>query len=280
MAFATMTNSAKLLSGGGSQGLPYQGPGIANYATGALVRWPSGSSSGSGSSSTTPSATTTNRRRRRRRKGGGSSSGGANMSDAVRDVNLALNAQIDAINREQQQAYYDYLNRVNGANAAYGGYQQMVGSLSAPYQAQTQQTMSNLNTALQPYQSSQSNVLGLDPSEYMAGQNSYNAAAAASQGVLASMGQRGTDYLTSAQNEGALSQRYAEDNLLQGWEDSQNQYAQLRLDATDHAGDYVLQRLDELRNQSLQNSALRQQISSNAAYSQMLAGLIRSLGVG
>lgn len=233
---------------------------------------------GNGSGTSGGNNTTTNRRRRRRRRnGGGGGGGGGSRAAAIRDVNLALNAQIDAINREQQQAYYDYLNRVNGVNAAYGGFNQMVGNMMAPYQQQSGQVMSNLNSALAPYRSSQGNVLGLDAAEYMNGQGSFDSAAAAAQGLLSSMGQRGQDYLTSAQNEGALSQRYAQDNLLQRWEDSQNQYAQLRLDATDHAGDYILQRLDEIKNQALQNSALKQQLTSNAAFSDMLAKLVGSM---
>lgn len=216
------------------------------------------------------------KRRRRRRRGGGGGGGGS-QSAAVRDVNLALNAQIDAINREQQQAYYDYQNRVNGANAAYGGFNNIVGGMSAPYEQQTQANQQAYNSAIQPYQSSQGNVLGLDPNEYMAGQGLFNTGATATQGMLSSMGQRGLDYLSGAQTEGALAQRYAQDNLLQGWEDSQNQFAQRRLDATDHSGDMILQRLDYLKQQALQNRGLRQQYRSNDAYNEMMRQLIQSL---
>jgi hypothetical protein len=199
------------------------------------------------------------------------------MNSATRDVNLALNAQIDAINREQQQSYYDYLNRVNGVNAAYGGFNNIISGMSAPYVEQTGNVMSQLNSALQPYQSSQGNILGLDASEYTNGQASFNNAATASQGLLASMGQRGVDYLTGAQNEGALAQRYAQDNLLQGWEDAQNQYAQRRLDATQHSGDMILQRLDYLRQQALQNKGMRQQFKSAKGYRRMMRQLLGGL---
>ena len=200
--------------------------------------------------------------------GGGNNNGGSSrrtklQKRAVRDVRLSERPQVRQLQQAQQ-----------GTETAYGGFQDLLAPMGKQYGNQTEDIAGNLTSQL----AALSGMLGgdtpvassaLPAGEAQAGANMGTQLGAGSLGLLASQAQRNLGYQQSAVREGGLAERSALDNLTQ-------QMSELFAQRPEQ----IRQRMDELRQQNLENSLVKSQMQGDAAYVEFLKQYIGGMDFG
>jgi len=208
------------------------------------------------------------------------------MNRAMSDVSLMLQPQYNMIDREQQIAQQDYLQGLQALNAAYGGYQQELAGMPAlpteDYANRLQQQVAGLSGLLSGGGVDMSMYgatelpTGMPAQEVAAGQGMGATLGAGALGDLYSQAMRGDVWQQSAQREGGLAQRYGAENLAQSMDDTLRALRDRRLDVTDQTYLLEKQRLDELRQQHMENQLIQNKIQNDEAFADWLMGDLQS----
>jgi len=171
---------------------------------------------------------------------------------ARRNVRIQTAPQRNAIDRAELQANQDYLNAVQGARSAYGGYQQELQNVPRfplnQLTGQLQDQLSQYHTLLggtpegvpQELYSGPANApstdtfqVGLPQNEASAGTALYSQLGDNAFNTLTNDAARQAGYRQSAHREGALAQRYAHENLIQDLQDKLQGFSQQRMQLSD-----------------------------------------------
>jgi hypothetical protein len=175
--------------------------------------------------------------------------------------------------RISQRPYMDQLQRSSVATEnAYGGLADQLAPMGKQYGNQTEGIAGDLTSqlaALSAALGGDTPVAGgsmLPGTEMQAGSNMGTVLGAGALETLASQAQRNLGYQQSAVREGGLAERTALDNLTQQ-----------RLQAMQQRPELILQRLDELRQQRLENSLVKSQMAGDEAFSQYLQSMLGNL---
>ncbi len=191
---------------------------------------------------------------------------------ATRNVGLQYAPQYQQIQQEQQNAQADYLNQLQAARSAYGGYQQEIAPYGQQYSDLSSQIGNNLMSQLQGLQGVY--PTGMPSNESSAVSALANALGTTGFNTLASEAQRNLDYQTSAQREGALSQRYAADTLGQQLSNQLRGFSDQRLNLAAQQPAMIQSEVDRLRQQSIENQLAQSQIAGNNALNQYVQNQI------
>ncbi len=198
---------------------------------------------------------------------------------ARRDVRIAQQPQLNAIDREQALAQQNAERAMSAVSSAYGGYQNLLGNMP-----DFQKQVSGISTNLQNQLAGLSAMLGgssmLPEGESAAGTGLGTTIGSGALEALASQAAREGQYQASAQREGGIAQREATGNLVQNLNDVMSGFQNRRLDVTDQSAQLIKQRMDELRQQALENQVVKQKMASDAALSQYLMGQVGNIGGG
>jgi hypothetical protein len=162
----------------------------------------------------------------------------------------------------RRQARRDYRYASNQAQNIYGGYNEALAGIPPVDTA-------GMSDALRNQLMSFAGALqgaGLPASEVGSATGVFQGVGEGGLSLLASQGARGAEYAASAIREGALAERAARDNLLQ---QLMGTLGDLRITPA-----MIQQRVDELRQQRLENRLVRGEIDSQEAMSQYLMDII------
>jgi hypothetical protein len=168
---------------------------------------------------------------------------------------LELQPQLNSIDTAQLGSQQDYLNALQGARSAYGGYQSELQNVP---RFPLQQISDELQTQLGKFTGLLNGLpqgvpnevygtpVGLPESETQAGTNLYGTYGGNAFGTLASDAARAALYRQSAGREGALAERYARENLIQDLQDQLQGYSQRRMDLSAMTPAMIQQEVDRL----------------------------------
>lgn len=220
------------------------------------------------------------------RPGGGNNSGKRAKVRAKRqlrrnarqDVALSLQPQYDQLNTQLQQAQQDFLRSQQYAQSAYGGYQDELKDLDRPQFGRIADDLESRLSGLGGYfsgtgvgpESLGMQGVGMMADEVAAGEGFGAATASAGLQGLANMDAREGMYRSSAGREGALSERYLHDNLLQSMQDTMQTYNNQLSNITAQQPAMIRSRMDELREQALERKLANSQIRGDRAFNKYL----------
>ncbi len=197
---------------------------------------------------------------------------------ATRNVELLDAPQANLLQQQLQQAQQDYLRQQQAAQSIWGGASEAMQGLPAPDFGSIAGTLNqNLGTVSDMFGGAGAGQY-MAPGEAGAGQALGAAYGTAGHGMLANAAEREAGFRSSAEREGVLSQRFAQDNLLQQLQDTlkgyNNQMGQIRADDPWQ----IQQEADRLRQQSIEDRLAQQKMQSDRAFSQWLQDYAGGLG--
>lgn len=193
---------------------------------------------------------------------------------ARRNVRTQTAPQRNEIDRQQLQSNQDYLNALQGARSAYGGFQNELGNVPRfPLQQLSGQLQDQLGQFHDALGGTPEGVpsevygqpVGLPQSEAQAGTALYSQLGGNAFNTLTNDAARASMYRQSAGREGALAERYARENLLQGLQDRYQGFDQSRMQLADMMPGMISSEMDRLIQQhqaDAQNKALSQWLQS------------------
>jgi len=203
-------------------------------------------------------------------------------------VALSLQPQYDQLNTQLQQAQQDFLRSQQYAQSAYGGYQDELAEMPRPQFGQVADDLESRLSGLQGYYSGSGvgpeglgmEGVGMPMGEVAAGEGMGAAIGSAGFQGLSNMDARERAYRSSAAREGALSERYTHDNLLQTMQDTMQTYNNQLSNLTATQPAMIQSRMDDLRQQQLERKLANSQIRGDQAFNKYLQGYLTDLAGG
>jgi hypothetical protein len=194
------------------------------------------------------------------------------QQQARRDIFLANRPAMRGLGRERKQGLNEFADASAAANAAAGGYQDLLAPLGPQY---TQATSGIAEQLTQNLAGLQGLIPGnLPPTEAAAAAGVFGQFGAGAMEGLASNAQRQLGSQTSATREGGLYNRAAQSNLTQDKGDFLQDLRGRRMDLRGAMAAQIQQRLDELKQQQLEKKLAMSDIKSNQATAQALIHMI------
>jgi hypothetical protein len=205
---------------------------------------------------------------------------------ATRDMDLALQRLINELYNQQFQAQQDYLGAMSGYESAFGGYQNLLKQIPEfSTAAQQQQFLQNLQSLSGMLSATPPGVdveqmygipVGAPANEAQAAKELFATLGANTLGMLGSMEAMQDAYRQNALIEAGMARRSAMGNAVQSMQDVIEQLRQRMLNVNEMAPEMFLQRLDELRQQALENKLAQQKIRSDQAFAEWLMNSAQS----
>jgi hypothetical protein len=217
---------------------------------------------------------------------------------AARDVRLSNKPSLQAIKRETKRGTNEFGDYMAAADSAYRGLINELQGLNPQYNQISNNIADTLNTQLSglagllgtanpepaPEGSPEGIAYGTPAGEAAAAAGLYGTLGAGGLELLASQRQRNLGYTTSAKRQGAIERETAQTNLVQDYKDFLQEMRDRRLGITSTMPVEIRQRMDQIRQQNLQNRLARQQMAlaqqeaaSNAALNEFLSSQISGL---
>jgi len=217
---------------------------------------------------------------------------------ATRDVRLSNKPALQAIKRESKRGANEYADYMGAADWAYKGlinelqglnpqYNQISNNIADSLNAQLGELaglLGTANPANAPEGSPEGIAYGTPAGEAAAAAGLYGTLGAGGLELLGSQRQRNLGYTTSAKRQGAIERETAQTNLIQDYQDFQQEMRDRRLGITSTMPLEIRQRIDQIKQQNLQNRIAREQLAiakqeaeSNAAMAEMMMANISGL---
>jgi hypothetical protein len=170
-------------------------------------------------------------------------------SRARRDVRVAFRPQFQALGRSERAGERDAAQYQDQIQRIYASLQGSLEGLGPAYQAQVGAIQAGLQQALQGLQGG---MLSPTASEQTAASVAFGSLGAGSLGQLASAGQRGAGYNTSALRQTAIDQANYQTSVLQDLDNFKKSLSEQRQDLSSQMAPLILSRIDELKDRAAQ----------------------------
>lgn len=214
---------------------------------------------------------------------------------ATNDVQLQMQPQFDYNNAQLQQAQENYLRAMQTAQSASGGAYDAIGQAERPhFQQIAEQFTGNLNAlapefggagAAMPYTQNsiygeRGGTIGMPAGEVAAGNALGGAIGSAGLSGLANDAARWGMSRENAQQEASVFGRNQQAALLQNMQDVLQQHENENQNLMAQQPYQIKSRIDELRDQAIEEQLARSKMRSDRAFSDMLAQKIGGLTSG
>lgn len=218
-----------------------------------------------------------NRGNRRGKRQGGKKQGGGGKDvskrrqNALEDVQIQVQPELNAIDRAEQQARGDYEDFGSQAEGIYDALRNELQGAAGQYQPQVDAISSGLTTRL----SDLANQIGLSSMDTPGGETAaalgaYGSIGAGGLSQLSSDALRNASYGTSAQRQGAIEREEVQRNLLQDLKDTLDGLQERELQVNEGMGPLIHQRMRELSDEAVTRRLAHSQMASDEALSQYL----------
>lgn len=201
------------------------------------------------------------------------------MDRARRDVMLSIQPLLDQINMLRQLAFQDYLGQNQFLQSTFGGLQEQLAGIQQPDFTGIGNTLTGQLGDLAglfsaPPETINDIVVGMPGSEVQSAQAVATALGGSALDALATDAARFQNLQSSYQRQGALGESYARQNLTQDLQEMlRNMYLQ-QAQTMATVPESILARVDELRQQALENRLAQQKIASDRAFSEFLQNFL------
>lgn len=233
----------------------------------------------------------------RKNKNKNKNRGGAGplMQQARQETKFFYKPELNAIDREIQNVLDELEGTRQGVESAYGGYSKELGPIGRDYTQSSRDIRQDLiqdfgrlegrfepDPTLAAYGAPATAAggvpLGLPAGEAAAGSQFGEGIGQTALGLLASQRQRQEGFQTSAEREGGLAERAALGNIVQQTNDAVEALRERQLQVQEQFPLATQTRLDDLRQQALENRLVKQSQENDRraseAFSQLLMGQV------
>ena len=191
-------------------------------------------------------------------------------SRAVNDVQLQNQGSIDTINAQLQQAQEDYLRMMQTGQSVYGGAEDAIRGVQTPdFGGLADQLTSQMGRLSEYFPGA--NLQGFSPEEAAAGSNLGSAIGTAGLNNLTNDASRFGMSQSAAQRESIVGGRNTQDSLMQHMEDALQGYNDQLRGITAQEPYQIESRLDDLRDQRLEQQLAKSKMQGDKAFSSFLS---------